>query len=320
MGKKWFLVTAAVVVMSACSNTGPKLGVASSVPKEESTLPNQPSSDEVSMESLSFRVTTTSKTITPFDEANGLVESNPEQVVTDDSRMSYSFDEAGAVARVRIDPYDSKGRMTDSAHLMDFTRDTYQVLDKKTQTYTDALEGSMSSLSQMVDKSALQEGSSALSALTLKSFELEAQATGFRLSARSKTQVSFVQRSRQRQGDVLTTLTFNPTTQLLAQADTVTDNAKFVTKGTFTFTYQTVNGKKFPRMVNSLTTTEMKDKKIFGKITMPDAKVLQPGETLKLRPGEFVASQFSSPLRPGVNDTSIYTHQTTTEYRDVKFN
>jgi len=320
MSKKWLFITVAAVVMSACSNTGLKPEVTSSVPTKENTPSQpQPSSNETPLESLSFRVTTTSKAITPFDQANGLVESST-PITTDDSAMSYTFDRTGAVNTVRIDPYDDKGQLTRSAYLMDFARDTYQVLDKTTQTYKNALEGSKTTLSQMVDKSALQKGSNAMSALTLSAFASEAGKTGFSISARSKNKVSYARRSREKQGDVLTTLTFDPNTQLLAKADTITDSDKYTSRGTFDFSYQTIGGKQFLRMVNSLTTTEMKDKQSFGKITMPSARVLKPGETLKLKPGEYIASQFSSPLRPGENDTSSYTYQTTTEYRDVRYN
>jgi hypothetical protein len=320
MERKWFLITAAALALSACSsNLGSTPTITTEVGKVDNNAPKQPSSGDVNFASLSFRVTSTSKAITPFDEANGLVDANPASVISDDSKMSYTFDKLGAVSLTRIDPYDSKGQFTSSAYIMDFAHDTFQVMDKSTNRMRNALAGSKMTLSQMVDTNSMKEGSNDLSALTLSAFEREAKVTGFSIKTRSKSQVVYSSRTKEKQGDVLTTLTFDPNSQLLNQADTTTENDKLITKGKYTFTYQTVNGKQFPKTVSGLTRTEMKDKANFGIMTMPNAKVMKPGEILQLKPGEYVASEFTSPLRPGANDTSVYTYQTTKTFSDINF-
>ncbi|PYE51860.1 hypothetical protein [Deinococcus yavapaiensis] len=301
MNQRSVLLVGVALSLAACSSPRTNASVGSSI------LGNLDRPREVS-----FHVTTMTRRVDPFDEQHHL---RTAASIQDDTKMTYAYDDRGRAETVRIDPYEASGQEANTAYLLDFARNTVQTLDKKTAVRQQAFTGARDVLKSLAGDVSLQ--SNPLVPPKLQTFRGQS-ASGFHVLATDRTGVVTLRRAQQTpRGQVVTSLTFDATSELLEGIETRTENPDLVNTTVQDITYQTIDGHKIVDEVTSRTTIEMKDKHVFGELTLPNAAVLGANEAPTLQPGERVVGTFTTPLHPGRNDTSVYAYETTTDYSDV---
>lgn len=306
MYKSSIALLGAALMLASCS-TPTSSSATTPVPGTSSALV-----DLDNPEHVSFRVTTTSRELTKFDRENDI---ERPATVQEDSKMTFTYDGAGEVDQLRIDPIQAGGTPSNEAFLLDVQAGSARILDKKTGRTRGAPESTAGVLKAM--KTEVASNGNPLVPPTLSTIRAQGGEEGFRTLSSAPHLVVLSRTESTSQGRVTTKLTFDRASEQLQQIHTRTENAETVNTNVQNIAYQEYGGRQIVDEVEATTTIELKDKNTFGTIDMPEARVLKPGEQLELKPGEYVAAEFSSPLRPGPNDTSVYTYHSVTEYTDI---